>query len=204
MIHSRDGVLWVICCVGFVANVTFCNFWKKLHLGFLRPQNFSPQGFRISMVFCIPQMGLLLGFFEWWLPSCHPTVHARLVDCLAYYCYIHTVTSLCHNGMKLLQSFYWPLGDLSEQSPCLVIQFGGMAGSWWYRAHSVSLWLSWLCSKGYSKPLLYFCTHPVVCLSTTLSWWSFESSLDAHGWVFLVKCTTQQRKPTVTADFILK
>ena len=40
MLHSWDGVLWVMCCVGFVPNVMFCILAKKCHLSFVRPQNF--------------------------------------------------------------------------------------------------------------------------------------------------------------------
>ena len=52
MLHSRDGVLWVMCCVGFAPNVTFCILTAKIRLGFVRPQNLFPYGFRISGVGC--------------------------------------------------------------------------------------------------------------------------------------------------------
>ena len=35
MLHSRDGVLWVMCCVGVAPNITFCILAKKFHPGFI-------------------------------------------------------------------------------------------------------------------------------------------------------------------------
>ena len=65
VLYSWDGVLWVMCCVGFAPNVISCISAKKFHLAFVRPQNFLPHGFRISEVVCCkPQIGLKFGFFE--------------------------------------------------------------------------------------------------------------------------------------------
>ena len=132
--------------------------------------------------FCIPQTGLKVGFFEEWLPSCHPTIQARFVECLGYCCHMQTVTSLCHKGISLLRSCHWPLGGLSHQSPpCLVIQFGGMAWSRLGLGGTECLSLVNDCLDCAPRDIqglwniLY--PSPDVCLSTTLSRRSFESPL---------------------------
>ena len=57
---------------------------------FCQTKKLFAQAFRISgLAFGIAQMGLKVDFFEEWLPSCHPTVEARLVQCLEYCCHMH-------------------------------------------------------------------------------------------------------------------
>jgi len=128
MFHSRDGLLWLMCCVGFGPNVTFSISAKMFHLGFVRPQNVLSHIFKISTVFLHTSNGTPDGLFELWIPSCHTIVQAKLVECLGYCCHMHIVNSLCHKGLYLFQSCHSPRGGLSDQSPPdLVTQFGGTA-----------------------------------------------------------------------------
>ena len=147
---------------------------------------------------------------QWQLWKSYLPLWQRLVTVWMWQQYPkHTATSLYQKGMWLFQSCHWPLGGLSDQSPsCLVIQFGGAA---WSRQG--------LCGT-IRLPLLIDCLD---CAPRDIQglWnifihitWSvpfhkfipkvFWKLLGPHGWVFAVKCTTQQRKLTGTADIILK
>ena len=115
-------------------------------------------------------------------------------------------------AIKACSSFIVAIGllcCLSDHSPpCLVIQFGGTA---WSRQG--------LCGTIRLPPLNDYPLqhsqdiHGLWNIFIPISWSVpfhnfipevFWKLLGAHGWVFAVKCTTQQRKLTGTADFILK
>ena len=88
----------------------------------------------------------------------------------------------CHQGLELFQSCHWHLGGLSDQSPpYLVIQFGGTA---WSRQGLVcTICFPFLndcfdCAPRYIQGLWNILSRSTdLCLSTTLSWRSSETSL---------------------------
>ena len=180
------------------------------HLGFVRPQNFLPLGFKISRVFFV---AYLKRDSRWALLSNGFLLATRLcrTDLWGAWDIVGTCPQWPVFARKACSSFkvdigsWWLLWSISSLLGHSVWRDSLiLARSWCYHMPSTSSWLSWLHKKGYSRPWKYSYTHPLICAFPQNNPGSLLKLLGVHGWVFVLKFTTQQRKPTGTADFILK
>ena len=190
MFHSRDGVLWMMCCFGFVPNVTFCISAKKFHLGSSNHKSFCHMASEYpEWIFAYFKQDsrwefLSNGFLHKHSDQSLPERHVALLKL--------PLASL----INLLLAWSSSLEGWPDLGRVLVVP---------YIFHFLMTILTVL--QGILKVFEIFFTLipwsvPFHNFIPEVFW--NESSLVLHGCVFAVKCTTQQRKPTETADFILK
>ena len=183
MLHSGDGVIWAMCCVGFVANVTFCISAKKFHLGFVRPQNFFHMASKsLERFFADLKWDSRLAFLS------HGFILATLPyrpDLWSVWVIVVTCTQWPFFAIKSCSSFKVGIGLLVAFLISLLLGWssnleGGPDLSWIVVVSCAFHFLMnvfTVLQRIFKAFELFLYPSPDLCLSTTLSWMSFESSL---------------------------
>ena len=185
MLHSRDGVLWVMCWVGFVPNLKSCTSARKVPYWFLQTTNlFATWLQNLRNGFLHISNGTKVGLF-WVLASFLPPHRNRpdlwsawdiIVMCTQ--CPVFAIKAACSffkvaNGLlvasliSLLLAWSSSLEGRSDIGRVLVVP---------YTFHFLMIVLTVL--QGIFKAFeIFLYPSPDLCLSSPLSWRSFESSL---------------------------
>jgi len=187
--HHHHASQYGWCSLGdvlcwFAPNVTFCIYAKKFHLGIVKPLNVLPHGLKIFTLvfFCIPQTGLEVGFLSNGFLLTTPPYRPGW---LSAWDIVVTCTQWPVFAIKACSSFKVAIGLLVASLISLLLAWSsslegrldlGRVLVVPYTFHFLMIVLTVL--QGIFKATDIFLYPSLdLCLSTTISRRSFESSL---------------------------